>query len=184
MCAFRAVVCASASSILRVPADRTISSMTQGRSQLTGISFPAPCAHPFSRRKERNRADPQNRFTSPALFWLKEAGGTPWLLTPESYSTYKSLRNSSTAHSTKSGRIRRGYCSFEKIAEFNVLVLGAPGCVSSSSSTSRADSAVVGLEANKTKRNSAPVACSAAAGCGWRDPKPGADYARERNGSV
>ena len=78
MCVFRAVVRASASSIPRVPADRTISSMTQGRSQLTGISFPAPCAHPFSRRKERNRADPQNRFTSPALFWLKDSGCTPW----------------------------------------------------------------------------------------------------------
>lgn len=46
----------------------------------------------------------------------------------------------------------------------------------SSFSASRADSAVVGLEANKTRRNGAPVACSAAAGCGLKAAKPGADF--------
>ena len=50
----------------------------------------------------------------PGVVLVKGLRMYPLVLTPEPYSTYKSLRNSSAAHSTKSGRIRRGNCSFKK----------------------------------------------------------------------
>lgn len=39
--------------------------------------------------------------------------------------------------------------------------------------------ATAGLEANKARRNGAPVPCSAAAGCGEQHTKPGAESCQD-----
>lgn len=80
-CVFR-VARTSASSILRVPEGRTISSMTKGCSQTPlGIKFPPFLAHAriHSPGGRHDLSGPQNWFTSPAS-WFKGHRGAPLVL--------------------------------------------------------------------------------------------------------